>query len=169
VDIHPVQQLLRSKRRFREILGVFFRYGLADWLKNLPGGLFFEIFQSTEMGKLSEYSTAQRIRMALTELGTTYIKLGQILSTRPDLVGPKIAGELAKLQSTTPADPPQVVREILEAELGASPETLYVHFDPVAAASASIGQIHRAQLRDGTPVVVKIQHRGIEERIRQDV
>ncbi len=169
VDIHPIQQLLRSKGRFREILGVFFRYGLADWLTTLPGGLLLEYFPGMDPNKIRELSTAERIRMALTELGTTYIKLGQILSTRPDLVGPEIAGELAKLQSTTPADPPQVVREILEAELGASPEALYVRFDPVATASASIGQIHRAQLHDGTSVVVKVQHRGIEDRIRQDV
>ena len=109
------------------------------------------------------------MREAFTELGTTFIKLGQILSTRPDLAGPEITDELAKLQSGTPADPPTVVREILESEFGAAPEVLFSAFDDRAAASASIGQVHFAALKDGTPVVVKVQHPGIEGRIRSDL
>ena len=109
------------------------------------------------------------MREAFTELGTTFIKMGQILSTRPDLVGPEITDELAKLQSGTPADPPEVVREIIANELGAAPEELFLEFNDVAAASASIGQVHFAKLKDGTEVVVKVQHPGIEGKIRSDL
>ena len=110
-----------------------------------------------------------KVRQALTELGTTFIKLGQILSTRPDLVGPEIAAELSKLQAGTPADDPGTVIETIRQELGEHPDNIFVQFDAVAFASASIGQVHKAVLTDGTDVVVKVQHEGIQTRIRNDL
>lgn len=90
------------------------------------------------------------------------------MSTRSDLVGGEVAQELSKLQADTPPDPPEVVRATIEAELGAPPEELFQEFDYEALASASIGQIHTATLQDGTKVVVKVQHAGIEEVIKND-
>lgn len=107
--------------------------------------------------------------MALTELGTTFVKLGQILSTRADLVGPELAAELTELQSGTPPDPPETVIQTITEELGEHPDKLFRSFDPNAFASASIGQVHHAVLQDGTPVVVKVQHAGIGSRIQNDL
>ena len=107
--------------------------------------------------------------MALTELGTTYIKLGQMLSTREDIVGPEIAAELSKLQADVPADPPEYVRARIEEELGAPVEELYAEFDFVPLGSASIGQVHAAELMSGALVVVKVQHFGIEQTVRTDL
>ena len=109
-----------------------------------------------------------RLQQALAELGGAFVKLGQIISTRADLVGPEVAAALASLRADTEPDPPAVVRELIAAELGGPPETLFASFDDHAIASASIGQVHRAVLADGTRVVVKIQHAGIDAKIRAD-
>jgi ubiquinone biosynthesis protein len=127
------------------------------------------LFRDSEGQDIRSLSQEVRIRKALTELGTTYIKLGQILSTRPDLVGPELAEQLQRLQANTPADPPEKVRDRIEAELGAAPEELFGQFGAQAFASASIGQVHAARLKDGRDVVVKVQHADIEDRIRNDL
>jgi ubiquinone biosynthesis protein len=92
-----------------------------------------------------------------------------MLSTRGDLVGPELADELTALQADAPADPPRVVRATIESELGAPLEELFAEFEERPVASASIGQAHRARLQDGRRVVVKVQHPGIEARIRNDL
>jgi ubiquinone biosynthesis protein len=107
--------------------------------------------------------------MAMTDLGTTFIKLGQVLATRPDLVGPEVAHELSYLQSGTPADPPEVAMATVEKELARPISECFLEFDPKAMASASIGQVHRAKLPNGRRVVVKVQHPGIEGTIRRDL
>ena len=107
--------------------------------------------------------------MAITELGPTFIKMGQMMSTRPDMVGPKLAKELSALQADVPPDPPEAVRETLESELGRPIEELYAAFDLQALSSASIGQVHLATLLDGTEVVVKVQHQGIQKKIKEDL
>ena len=102
-------------------------------------------------------------------MGTTFIKLGQVLSTRADLVGPEVAAELRKLQADTPADAPEVVRQTILGELAKGPDDLFAEFEAAAFSSASIGQVHRARLEDGQQVVVKVQHAGIEEEVRVDL
>ena len=114
-------------------------------------------------------TTEQRIRVAMTELGTTFIKLGQVLSTRPDLVGTSLADELAMLRSETPADESAIAIALIESELKGSISTLYASFEPTAFASASIGQVHHATTHEGNNVVVKVQHTGIEEVIENDL
>jgi ubiquinone biosynthesis protein len=107
--------------------------------------------------------------MALAELGPTFIKLGQILSTRPDLVGVKLAEEFRNLQENVPADPPAVVQKLIETELSQTIETLFAEFEPEAMASASIGQVHRARLHSGEAVVVKVLHADIEKKVAIDM
>jgi ubiquinone biosynthesis protein len=153
----------------REVVQVLSKYGLADWLSRLDWSLFKGIFKGQDGQKLATLSHERRIRLALTELGTTFIKLGQMLSTRPDLVGPALAEELSELQANVPADAPAVVRATIEAELSSSCEEIFASFDEKPIASASIGQVHRAVLKTGQPVVVKVQHPGIEHRIRNDL
>lgn len=107
--------------------------------------------------------------MALSELGPTFIKLGQILSTRADLIGVRLAEELEQLQTAVRHDPPATVRATIARELKRPVDELFREFDEVPLASASIGQVHRARLRNGQAVAIKVQHAGIEERVRIDL
>jgi ubiquinone biosynthesis protein len=118
---------------------------------------------------LARHSPEKRIRLALTELGPTFIKLGQLLSTRPDIAGVKLAEELKQLQANVPADPPDQIRDTIETELAEPVEDLFAEFDDTPIASASIGQVHAAKLLTGEAVVVKVQHVGIEETVREDL
>jgi len=128
-----------------------------------------DLIEGAEARAMRDKPLPERLRLALTDLGPTYIKFGQVLSTRSDLVGPDVAEELRKLQSDTPADPPESVEQLIVNELGQCAENLFAQFDPVAFSSASIGQVHRAKLEDGHDVVVKVQHAGIEEKINIDL
>ena len=162
-------QFNRDARRFKEIVQVLFKYGLANWIKESNPEFIKGLFKGPDGHHLSDHSFETRIRLAITELGPTFIKLGQILSTRPDMVGPALAEELSILQSQTPADPAATVRETIISELGKPPEELFARFNEKAVASASIGQIHEAVLHDGGKVVVKVQHVGIAEKIETDL
>lgn len=156
-------------RRLRQIVQVFTKYGLAESVKdNMPDNIK-KWFIDADGHLLSQYSQAERLRMALSQLGTTFIKLGQFMSTRDDLLTPPFIEELKKLQADTPPDPPDTVRTILEGELGQPVEELYKSFDFEALGSASVGQVHAATLPDGTRVVVKLIHAGIEETVRLDL
>jgi len=159
----------RNAKRVGEILAILGRYGLADWLSGLnyewlQGRLVS--FDGERLGKLTQEA---RIRLALTELGTTFIKLGQMLSTRADLVGPLLAQELSQLRSHTPPDPLETVRETIRVELGRPIDEMFVDFDDKPLASASIGQVHKARLRSGENIVIKVQHAGIEQKILGDL
>ncbi len=110
-----------------------------------------------------------RIRRALEDLGPIFVKFGQILSTRPDLLPEDIAEELASLQDRVPPFPGAVAREIVERELDCRLEEVFSEFDQVPLASASIAQVHAARLLDGTEVVVKVVRPDIEELILRDV
>jgi len=169
VDFATLPQLVRNAGRLNEIVAVLSRYGLAPWLGTINADWIHRHFQTRQGDDIAELRTEERVRLALTELGTTFIKLGQILSTRVDLVGPELAAELTKLQSSTPPDAAEQVIETITAELGRPPSEVFGEFDEEPVASGSIGQVHFATLVDGTPAVVKVQHAGIEERIRNDI
>ena len=170
MDINRLPQFVRNASRLNEVVQVAAKFGIAPWLKDIPADWLQKLLRTSDSSRqISDLTHAERIRFAFLELGTTFIKFGQMLSTRPDLVGEEIANELAKLQSATPADAPETVTRIFEKELGVPPSKFFKEFDATAAASASIGQVHRAQLQDGTRVAVKIQHDGIEDRIKNDL
>ncbi len=169
MHVTDLPQLYRNLNRWRQIFAVLRRYGLADWLshfKSLPGVSWLR----TQQGEsIAEMSREQRIRSALTELGPTFIKLGQLLSSRPDLIGADLARELRRLQSDVAADPPEQIEETLKNELGSRFGTILVDVSREPLAAASIGQVHRARLQDGTPVVVKVQRQHIEETVHRDL
>lgn len=164
-----VSQFVGNTKRFHEIASVLAKHGLAGWLKGIDSSWVQEFFSGQQGETLSELPIEVRLRLALTELGTTFIKLGQVLSTRPDLVGPEAAAELSKLQSSTPADSPEVVRGVFIEELGKPPEELFESFSETPLASASIAQAHKATTHAGEQVVVKVQHAGITDRVRHDL
>lgn len=112
---------------------------------------------------------ARDLRLALEESGVTFVKLGQVLSTRTDLLPPVYTQELAQLQQQVAPAPWPDVKAVLEDELGGPLETVFGRFEPVPLASASVAQVHRAELRSGRPVVVKVQRPGIQEVLAQDL
>jgi ubiquinone biosynthesis protein len=169
MKLHHLPMLPRNALRFGEVVSVLARYGLVEWLSRTDFEGPKKFFTSQGGEPLADQSRATRIRLALTELGTTSIKLGQMLSTRPDLIGEDVATELAKLQEHVPSDPPETVMATVAAELGQPVDELFEEFVPTPVASASIGQAHLARLKDGRRVIVKVQHPGIEGRIRSDL
>lgn len=169
IDLTRVPQLARNLNRVIEILGILGKYGLADWVSRIDARFFRRWVKATPLHSLTELSHEARVRMAFTELGTTFIKLGQMLSTRRDLVGPAMADELTQLQANVPADSFELTRATVEAELGGPIDRFFTRFDEVPIASASIGQAHRATLPDGRAVVVKVQHPDIIGRVETDL
>ena len=111
----------------------------------------------------------ERLVAALNALGPSFIKLGQALSTRPDLMGEEIAGDLADLQDSLPPSPGREARAIVEDELGAPVEELFASFDDEAVAAASIAQVHHAVTSDGREVAVKVLHAGVEQAFATDI
>ena len=169
IDITAIPQLARNLNRVVEIAGILAKYGLADWLDRLDTRFLRRWTKHTALQTLAEMSHEQRIRLAFTELGTTFIKLGQMLSTRRDLIGPALANELAHLQSDVPGDSFEQTKKTIESELKKPLTELFAKFDDVPLASASIGQVHRAWLPDGREVVVKVQHPDITSRVENDL
>jgi len=169
MKIHAVARVERNAHRAGEIIGVLAKYGLADWVKGLNYSWVQDRIKSIDGQSIPDLKVEERVRLAFTELGTTFIKLGQMLSTRPDLVGPEMAQELAQLQTATPADPPDTVRATIEAEFSKPLSNLFVHFKHAPLASASIAQVHLAQLHSGEHVVIKVQHAGIADKIMPDL
>lgn len=115
------------------------------------------------------YTQPEHVRLALEQLGATFVKLGQILSTRPDLLPADYQTELAKLQDAVPAVSADAVRELIVRELGRDPEEAFASFEITPLAAASIGQAHAATLPDGTEVVVKVRRPGVVEQIEEDL
>jgi ubiquinone biosynthesis protein len=155
-------------RRQREIAEVLLRYEMGHLVEIF--GL--ERFVSLERRLLRRGAARTRpesLRMALEELGPTFIKLGQVLSTRGDLLPPSFGVELAKLQDNTIHVPTDSIEETISTELGAAPTDIFASFDREPLAAASIGQVHSATLHDGTDVVVKVRRPGAAEEVELDL
>ncbi|MGI3782155.1 MAG: ABC1 kinase family protein, partial [Janthinobacterium lividum] len=114
-------------------------------------------------------TTGERLRAALAELGTTWVKLGQMLSLRPDIVGADVAEALSGLQSSVPADAPGLATTTVQTELGMSVGRAFAAFSDDPLASGSVAQVHAATLLDGTEVVVKVLHHDADRKVRGDI
>lgn len=167
--LRTIPQAYRHANRWGQILAVLSKYGLAGWIERLGPKFTHGILKDRDGAALCSHSRETRIRLALSELGPTFIKFGQILSTRPDVIGVELADELSKLQDAAPANPFPEIAKRIEDELGQPLDELFVDFEEEPIASASIGQVHRARLKNGDWVVVKVRHPGIEEIIRRDL
>lgn len=161
----------RDAHRAREIVGVFRKYGVAESLARERTDGEAPALQPQAGGDegLPTPASGQRLSAAFSELGTTWIKLGQSLSMRADLVGADIAHALEDLQTTVPADPPGAAVATVERDLQRPIDQLFARFDAEPFASGSVAQAHRAVLLDGTDVVVKVIHDGAPERVRSDL
>lgn len=157
--------------RLREIIRVMTKYHFGNILEAV--GLKNRLFETLKLYIKSPEEVHEpahvRLRLVLEELGTTFIKLGQVLSTRADLVGREVAEELAKLQDEAPPFPFEDVKRVLESELGVPMEEVFSEFQEEPVASASIGQVHRARLRNGDAVAVKVQRPGIADTVKSDI
>jgi len=158
---------VRDLGRLREIASVLVRHGFGELVHRTGLG---SLAPGKREGGAGELSTAVRIRRVLEELGPSFIKLGQILSTRPDLIPEDILVELKRLQDDVPPVPFAEVRPAIEEQLGAPITELFSAFDETAIASASIGQVYRARLAEGDiDVVVKVQRPNIAATIDRDI
>ncbi|MBU4183691.1 MAG: phosphotransferase [Gammaproteobacteria bacterium] len=163
----------RDMGRLNTILGVLIRHGFGDSVRRL--GLADRLERAGHVLKwehaadLARLEPPVQLRLTLEELGPTFVKLGQILAGRADLFGPDYIAEFEKLHSQVPAVPLDILLPQLREDLGGEPETLFARFDTEPLAAASIAQVHRAQLHDGTEVVVKIRRPGITETIEADL
>ncbi|KYZ76164.1 ABC transporter [Anaerosporomusa subterranea] len=162
---------VRHINRYREIAAALLSQGF-DYIveeMGLPQKVPYyqrvrPVFTENNTGGVGE-----RIRLVFQQLGPTYVKLGQIASTRPDLLPPEIIGELEKLQDKVPGFPFEEVRSVLRAELGGTLEEIFQYFEPEPLAAASIGQVHQAVLKTGETVAVKIQRPNIATDIETDL
>jgi len=163
--------MIRRTLRLFGIAAVLARYRLDDLIVDLPPLKLARIVRLLPWGRrgVRELGRGARLRLALQELGPIYVKFGQILSTRRDLLPHDIADELAELQDNVPPFPGAEARAIIERELGKPIEQLFRAFDEQPLASASIAQVHAAVLHDGSEVVAKVVRPGIEARIREDL
>lgn len=157
--------------RYTHIAEVLTRHGLG-FLVGVTGLSRWIPFHRGLLGhepQSEPYTQPQHLRLALEELGPAFIKLGQLLSTRSDMLPAEYLSELSKLQDAAPPVPVADVIALIVQELGAAPEDVFANFDPKPLASASIGQAHSATLDDGTAVVVKVRRPGIVPMIETDL
>jgi ubiquinone biosynthesis protein len=160
---------VRNAGRLREILAVFGRHGFADIAVRMGLDRFLPARWTTMIESESDHPSEQRLRIAFEQLGPTFIKLGQVLAARPDLVPENYVEELKKLQDDVRTLPFETVKEVVERELGRPLDECFASFEEKPIAAASIAQVHGAVLPTGEQVVVKIQRPGIEQTINQDI
>lgn len=163
----------RDFGRLHEIASVLIRFGFGDVVSRIGLGHALEragrALKWKQMEELTRLSPAERARRALEELGPTFVKLGQVLSTRVDLFPPEWIEEFERLQDRMPPVAFEELRPQLEEDLGASPERVFAAFDAEPLAAASIAQVHRARLEDGTEIVVKVRRPGIRPVVEADL
>lgn len=161
-----IESTKRDITRMNEILSVLIKYGFGSFVtKDLRAK--YKIF-SKVAPETKEYDSSTRLRLVFQELGTTFIKLGQTLSTFPNLVGYDMAQELSKLQESAPVTPYSEVEKVIEDEFGKPVDEIFEDFTHEPVASASIGQVHKAFYKD-ILVAVKVQHPHIQKTIQTDI
>lgn len=162
-------QAVKNVQRLRHILAVFAKHGFADVVQRMDLGKFLPGRLGAFAESEADRSVPERLRRAFEELGPTFVKLGQLLSTRPDILPESFIEEFTKLQDNVLPLPFSVVQTIIERELGKKIEEAYSSFNETPLAAASIGQVHEAVLLSGEKVVVKVQRPEIEKQIETDV
>lgn len=163
-----ISKTIKNAGRMREIVSVFAKHGFANIAERVKLGRFLiERFSvDTELDKLS---MPERIRLAFEELGPTFIKLGQLLATRPDFVPTDWTEEFAKLHDQVQTIDFTEIQKVIEKELGSEWKSKIISIEQTPIGAASIAQVHRAKLKDGSSVVIKVQRPGILQKIKDDL
>ncbi|WP_298577899.1 AarF/UbiB family protein [uncultured Luteimonas sp.] len=165
---------VRDLGRLQDIARVLARYGFGDVARRvgLAGALEragrLVHWQAVEEGLL-QLEVPERVRAALQDLGPTFVKLGQVLATRVDMLPPRWIEELSELQNAVPPVDFELVRPQLTEDLGADPDSVFAELEHVPMAAASLAQAHRATLADGTPVILKVRRPGIRDVVEADL
>jgi len=156
MSIHKIGVISRTYRhieRYRQIISVLFKYGFGDMIDALHIGRYVDIALPKKIRRgqerIGELTLPERVRLSMEELGPTFIKMGQILSTRPDLIPMEFITQFEKLQDKVPPFPYEDVKRTIESELSAPMDTIFQDFAETPVAAASIGQVHRATLATG--------------------
>lgn len=161
---------MRDRKRLGEIAAVAARFGIDDLLARLGlSGLLAPAGRGGGDPDMARLGAPERLRLAIEALGPTFVKLGQILSTRADLLPPEWISELERLQSGVAPQPWQAIRAQVEADIGGPVEEVFARFDTEALAAGSIAQVHRATLRDGAEVAVKVRREGLRPLVDADL
>jgi len=164
----------RENLRLQQVYNVLTRYAwdISVYDRYVMVGDFHRVMQRWVWGvpkSLEPIPTPVKVRMMLEELGPTYVKMGQIISSQSSVIPPEWETELEKLQSSVPPFPTEQVREVILEELKAYPEDLFLDFEPEPFAAASTAQVHRAVMHDGTKVAVKVQRPYIQKQMKADI
>jgi len=173
MQVNKFTRTYRNLKRYRQITTILLRYGFDDMLGKLKIDYYIQlskkIIPKFKAQELETITTAERLRLALEELGPTFVKLGQMLSVRPDLVPENFINQFKKLQDEVPPFPVDQAKKEIEMQLGKPVEELFTSFNDVPLAAASIAQVHRAVTKNGKQVVVKIQRPHIRNVIETDL
>jgi ubiquinone biosynthesis protein len=172
LELLRLKRTYRNLNRLRQIINVFLKHGFGQIIEQLnlhrllPFRKRFKIY-----GRAPEFvhSIPERLRLAFSELGPSFIKLAQLLSSRPDLITKPYTDEFKKLQDEVPPFPFPEVLKIIRNDMGVEPQEIFESIDEVPVAAASIAQVHNAVLKDGGPVVIKVQRPDITEIIETDI
>jgi len=174
LPILRVNRNIRTIRRYRTILGVLIKYGFGHFVEQLNIDYYLELGKRlVTLDKipkdLERLSQPQRLRLVMEELGPTFIKLGQLLSTRPDVLDKAYIHEFSKLQDKVPAVSFEEINAQIQRELGYPAEELFAEFSTKPLAAASIAQVHRGKLKSGEEVVFKVRRPGIVKIVETDI
>ncbi len=163
----------RDLGRLHDIASILIRYGFSDVVRRLGMANALEragkVLHWKEAGELTQLTPPARVRRALEEMGTTFIKLGQILATRMDLFSPEWIAEFEKLQDHAPSVPFAQIKQQLQEDLGTSLEDIFAELMSKPLAAASIAQVHRARLQSGDEVIIKVRRPGIRPVVEADL
>jgi len=168
----PRRNSILENLRLEQVYGAIYTTSLDITLADTPIGDVRRWFSRVVLGNrsdLTEATAPERIRVMLQQLGPTYVKIGQMMASRTDILPPEWTTELAKLQNEAAPFAYEDVVAIITKELGAAPELLYETFDPIPFAAASTAQVHQARLHDGTVVAVKVQRPRIQAKTQADL
>ena len=165
-----INRNIRSLKRYRDILGILIKYGFGHFVEQLNINYYLELGRrivtlGTAPRDIERLSQPERLRLAIEELGPTFIKLGQLLSTRPDIIPREYIDEFRKLQDKVPAVSYTEIAAQFEKEFAQPIEEVFESIDKEPIAAASVAQVHRAKLPGGEDVVLKICRPGIEKII----